>query len=70
MIDGHRILASLAKEEESGRHEARAPYKQNAHRSDTPNPYPPARRMLGRFAPGIRRASGPGQVIADVSRIE
>jgi len=24
--------------------------------------------MLGRFAPGICRASGPGQVIGDVSR--
>ncbi len=31
-----------------------------------PNTYPPSRQMLGRFAPGIRRASGPVSVTADV----
>jgi len=31
-----------------------------------PNTYPLARRVLGRFAPGTRRASGPVPVIADV----
>ena len=35
-------------------------------RASPPNPYPSLRRMLGRFAPGIRRADGPGQVTGDV----
>jgi hypothetical protein len=33
---------------------------------DAPNTYPLARRVLGRFAPGTRRASAPVPVIADV----
>jgi len=39
---------------------------QNAEQCDPPNTYPLARRVLGRFAPGTRRASGPVSVIADV----
>jgi len=40
--------------------------EKQAEQSDPPNTYPLARRMLGRYAPGIRRASGPVPVIADV----
>ena len=32
----------------------------------SPNTYPLTRRVLGRYAPGTRRASGPVPVIADV----
>ena len=38
----------------------------NTQQCDPPNTYPLARRVLGRFAPGTRRASGPVPVIADV----
>jgi len=37
----------------------------NTEQSDPPNTYPLARRLLGRFAPGTRRASDPVPVIAD-----
>jgi|GEM_PF-3508097 len=37
----------------------------NVEPCDPPNTYPLARRVLGRFAPGTRRASGPVPVIAD-----
>jgi len=38
----------------------------NTEQCDPPNTYPLARRVLGRYAPGTRRASGPVPVIADV----
>jgi len=41
--------------------------KNKAEQCDPPNTYPLARRVLGRYAPGTRRASGPVSVIADVS---
>ena len=37
-----------------------------AEQCDPPNTYPLARRVLGRYAPGTRRASGLVPVIADV----
>jgi hypothetical protein len=42
--------------------------KQNkkAERDGPANPYPLTRQVLGRFASGIRRADGPGQVTGDV----
>ena len=42
--------------------------KDKCQRSDPPNTYPQARRVLGRYAPGTRRASGPVPVIGDVSQ--
>jgi len=47
--------------------EATATSSENkSQQCDPPNTYSSSRRMLGRFAPGIRRASGPVPVIADV----
>jgi len=37
-----------------------------AEQCDPPNTYPLARRVIGRYAPGTRRASDPVPVIADV----
>jgi len=45
---------------------SRAGKVKQCEQCDPPNTYPLARRMLGRSAPGIRRASGPVPVIADV----
>jgi hypothetical protein len=39
-----------------------------AEQGGAPNAYPLSRRMLGRFAPGIRRASGPAPVTLDVRK--
>jgi len=40
----------------------------NLDRASPPNTYALARRVLGRFRTGIRRASGPVPVIADVCK--
>ena len=53
-------------------HRGLSPHLQRAHagrtQCDPPNTYPLARRVLGRYAPGTRRASGPVPVIADVRK--
>jgi len=43
-----------------------SPECNNTQPCDPPNTYPLARRVLGRYAPGTRRAIGPVPVIADV----
>ena len=43
--------------------------QKQSERASPPNPYPSSRQVLGRFAPGIRRADGTGQVIGDVNMV-
>ena len=51
--------------------QARRPVRneQNCEQCGPDNPSPLSRRVLGRYAPGTRRASGPVPVIADVDMV-